>query len=184
MGAERRLFLAVGLDDGTRHALAGFLNGKRRLPGKLVPPENWHITVRFLGRSGLIRQEMLLAALESQLAMQPFRLSFGGLGAFPRPRRATVLWLGIESGVDALDELAATCEAAAQQVGFDPEERPFHPHLTLSRIRPQLDVSALVDEFPRFPGRLEVDSVVLYESITRSGGAVYEELERLPLRKA
>ena len=48
-------------------------------------------------------------------------------------------------------QLASVCEEAALAAGFAAEERPYHPHLTLSRIRPWQDVSDLVDRVSAFP---------------------------------
>jgi 2'-5' RNA ligase len=128
-----------------------------------------------------MQQEVLLAALGQELNTAPFTLTFGGLGAFPYPAKGTVVWLSVAGGGDALGELAIACERAATSAGYDPEERPFHPHLSLARVRPPQDLTHLVDEFPSFPGRLRVESVVLYESMTGSSGARYVELDRIGL---
>jgi len=183
MGTDRRLFLAAALDDDTRHALAAFVSapGMPEIPGRRVPPPNWHITLRFLGRSSTVQQELILAALDEELDHSPFEVGFGGLGAFPYPKKATVLWLAVATGGQELEDLAVACERAAVRAGYDPEERPFHPHLSLSRVRPHQQLVELVDEYPKFPGRFRVDSVVLYESITSSAGARYTELERVAL---
>ena len=72
------------------------------LPGRPVDPDNWHITLRFLGRTEPVQRDLVLADIDEHVAQAPFTLGFGGLGAFPRPGRATVLWLGIEQGADEL----------------------------------------------------------------------------------
>lgn len=183
MGAERRLFLAVALDDDARHALAAFLTGvdMPEIPGIRVPIANWHITLRFLGRSTALQQDQMLAALDEELDHEPFTFGFGGLGTFPYPQKATVAWLAVDHGGDAMVDLAVSCERAAIAAGYDPEERPFHPHLSLARVRPPQNLSTLVDEFPAFPGRLRVDAVVLYESISSAEGTRYTELDRVAL---
>lgn len=183
MGTERRLFLAVALDDDSRHALATFLTGvgMPEIPGRRVPVANWHITLRFLGRSTALQQDKMLAALDAHLDHDPFTIGFGGLGTFPYPQKATVAWLAVDHGGEALVDLAVACERAAAVAGYDPEERPFHPHLSLARVRPAENLSALVDQFPAFPGRLLVDAVVLYESISSRDGTRYSELDRVAL---
>lgn len=184
MGSDRRLFLAVALDDETRHALASFVSAPSApsIPGRRVPPPNWHLTLRFLGRSTTLQQEMVLARLEQELGTGPFTVGFGGLGAFPYPQKATVVWLAIAHGGQELEELAVACERAAVASGYDPEERPYHPHLSLARVRPPQDLSQLIADYRAFPGRLRVDSVVLYESITGSAGARYAEIDRVHLK--
>jgi len=177
-----RLFLAVPLTDDVRAALAAHVMGLNRpLPGKPVPPPNWHVTMQFFGSTDEVAFERLVAALTEAEWGGPFSISFGGLGAFPRPARATVLWLAIERGADRLERLAALGEEAAQQAGFGPEDRPFHPHLTLSRIRPHQDVRPLIEEVSPFAASLPVDRLVLYRSHLGRGGARYEELESFAL---
>ncbi len=64
-----------------------------------------------------------------------------------------------------------------------PEERPFHPHLTLSRIRPPADVSNVVDDLPPFPRSMSVRSVGCFESTLRGGRpARYTEIDTFELR--
>ena len=92
-----------------------------------------------------------------------------------------MLWQAIDGGADRLGELALLSEEAAQQAGFAPEDRPFHAHLTISRIRPHQDVRPLIEAVAPFAGSLQVDRLVVYLSHLGPGGARYEELESFPL---
>ncbi len=180
-----RLFVAVPLPDEVRAALASHLmhaTGDRPLPGQPVAPSNWHFTMRFLGPTDEVAFERLLAALAEAELGEPFSISLGGLGAFPRPGRATVLWLAIDDETNHMANLAALSEQAAQQAGFAPEDRPFHPHLTLSRIRPHQDLRSLIERVPALRVSLPVDRLVVYQSYLGRGGARYQELESLPLQ--
>ncbi|MDH3261671.1 MAG: RNA 2',3'-cyclic phosphodiesterase [Acidimicrobiia bacterium] len=179
-----RLFVAVALTDEVRAALAAHVMGAmkdRPLPGKPVPPPNWHLTLRFLGPCDDAAYDRLLAGLAEAELGGPFAITFGGLGAFPRPARATVLWLAIDGGAGRLEQLAARSEDAAQQAGFAPEDRPFHSHLTLSRIRPHQDLRPLIEQVDSFPMSLPVDRLIVYRSHLGRGGARYEELESFEL---
>jgi 2'-5' RNA ligase len=137
--------------------------------------------MRFLGSTDDIAFDRLIVSLVEADLGGPFSVTFGGLGAFPRAARATVLWLAIERGATRLEQLAALSEESAQQAGFVPEDRPFHPHLTLSRIRPHQDVRPLVKRVDRFAGSLPVDRLVVYRSHLGRGGARYEELKSVEL---
>ncbi len=173
---SRRLFVALDIPDEIKAALST----GRPWPGRPVPPENLHLTLRFLGSTDQIRYERLLAALAA--IQQPgFLLRFDGLGAFPNPRKATVLWLGLATGAAELAALADLVEEAAQNVGFQPEDRPFHPHLTLSRIRPHQDVSTSLDREVANGMSVKVNEFLLMESHLGRGGARYEILDRFPL---
>ncbi len=186
VGEKQRLFLAVEVTDEVRHALAAHLAdalGGSPVPGRPVPPPNWHVTLRFLGYTYDEERDRLLHALDEAEFGGPFTVGFGGLGAFPRPQRATVLWLGIERGGGEVEALAAVAEEAAVAAGWMMEERPFHPHLTLSRIRPHQDVTPVIERVPPLRMTMPVDDVVLYRSHLGGGKpARYEALERCALR--
>lgn len=176
-----RVFIGLDLDDAVRHGLAAHLEQFRPLPGSSPPPANWHITLRFIGKLDRTACETLLGRLDQAELGPVFNLAFAGLGAFPRAARATVLWLGTGRGSDELGELAAATEQAVVEAGSMPEERPFHPHLTLSRIRPPRDVRQLIDEVPSFPLTQQVRHVTVFASHLGGGPAVYEVLERFEL---
>ncbi len=178
-----RLFVAVPLPDDTRQALSTLIRDAAPggLPGRIVPPANWHVTLRFLGDVEDLGRERLLKELDDAGLGEPFVVGWGGLGAFPRPGRATVLWIGAERGSADLGRLAADVEEAVVAAGFPQEQRPFRSHLTLSRIRPHQDVSQLLETAGSFDLAMGVDRVVVYRSHLGRGGARYEEIEEFPL---
>ncbi len=180
MTDRERMFLAVDLDGQVAPLLAAFLEGAD-LPGRPVPPQNWHLTLRFLGWTTPVQRDGILRALDEADLGAPFRIRFAGLGAFPKPRRATVLWLGVRSGIEELERLAGAAEEASLAAGFTREDRPFHPHLTLARIRPAVDVTELVGRFPPFDVFMEVSAVTFYRSRLGPGGARYEVVDRVGL---
>lgn len=113
------------------------------IPGRRVPPENWHITLRFIGETEPVGYERWLANLDAAPKPSAFRLSLGAVGAFPKPARATVLWVGVHG--EDIAGLAEVVDDAAEASGLGREERPFRPHLTVARIRPPEDVRRLTD---------------------------------------
>lgn len=178
-----RLFLGVDIDDATRGLLAVHLETHigQELPGRSVPPRNWHMTLRFLGDSTPEQAERVIHNLATDSLAGAFTVRFGRLGAFPRPRRATVLWLGVGGETAGLAALASACEEAAVGAGFSAEERPFHSHLTLSRIRPPVDVFELVAAVPDFDVSVTVDEITMFATHLGRGGARYEAVERIAL---
>ena len=175
-----RLFLAVPFEDDTRASLLAFLedNGGADIPGRHVVAANWHITLRFLGRTDAEQHDRLVGYLAERVGGGSFTVRFGGLGAFPRPGRAAVAWLAIRGGAGRLSDLAALCEEAALAAGYAGEDRPFHAHVTLSRIRPPESMTTIVEGFPSFPNKLDVSRIVLYRSVLGGGPARYNEEEQ------
>ncbi|HEX2601080.1 MAG TPA: RNA 2',3'-cyclic phosphodiesterase [Gemmatimonadaceae bacterium] len=174
-----RLFIGVPVTEAARRSIVMALPGN--LPGKPVPPENWHFTLRFLGSTPATTRDRIVGLLRSATCGAPFSIRFSSLGAFPRPNRARILWLGIDEGAERMIQLAAIAEATARVAGFAAESKPFKPHLTLARIDSPVSVSALVTASPRFGNRMIVDSLILYRSRLGRGPARYEEVERIRL---
>ncbi|CAA9305823.1 MAG: hypothetical protein AVDCRST_MAG68-816 [uncultured Gemmatimonadetes bacterium] len=178
-----RLFLGVPLDEEVRAALAEHL---RRafpggIPGRPVVPANWHLTLRFLGDTDAEQHRQLVGALQAAPLGPSFSMELGGLGAFPKPRRAGVLWVGVDGGAADLKRVAALAEEAARRAGFPAERKPFSPHLTVSRLNPPRDLEETVTAAPRFGGRMEVRAVVLFRSHLGAGPPRYEALKRFGL---
>ena len=162
-------------------ALVDALEPLRPLPGRAIPAENWHLTMRFIGPMEQVTYERMLAELDATQLGGSFSIRFEGLGAFPNPRRATVLWVGISHGGDELVRLAAAVEDAVAAAGVDPEERPFRPHLTVARIRPPANVTDLVDQASLPAIRWRADRLTVFRSHLGSGGARYEPLDTIDL---
>lgn len=149
-----------------------------------VPAANLHLTLKFLGS---IREEAIEAIIGSlhRLAPrhQPIIDGRGvGLGAFPSLERPTVLWMGVESS--SLLALQRDVEGAMVELGFDKEERPYHPHVTVGRVKEAPgDLTALWKSDAEFGGS-SLPEIIVYESKTRSAGAEYIARARVPLGKS
>lgn len=180
MGQLSRVFAALPLPGEIRQALADRMSS-RGLPGRVVPPPNWHITLRFLGDIDEPTCERFVAALDSSDLGDPFHMGLGAIGVFPGARNATVLWVGIDGDVGSLEAVAATVEECAVQAGLEGEDRPFHPHLTLSRIRPPQDLTGLVGDSALDGLGWECRELIVYQSHLGGGPARYEPLETITL---
>ncbi len=175
-----KVFVGVDLPAEPRAALAESLSSVA-IPGKPAPPQNWHITLRYIGAMDHVSVDRLLAGLDEAEFGGPFTVRVSGLGAFPKPARATVLWVGLGHGSEQLARLSAAVEDVVEGVGFGREERPFVGHITLARIRPPVDVRDLIAraDIPSVP--IAVDEVTVFETIQRAGGSEYRPIERIAL---
>jgi 2'-5' RNA ligase len=147
----------------------------------LVPPQNWHFTLRFLGNTEPRMSERLVGDLRKARLGSAFSILFGGLGAFPRAKRARIVWLGVDDGAERLISLAEKVESAVRRAGFPAEERPFKPHLTLSRIEPTRSVADVLAEQSPLQIRMPVTAIALVRSELGKGPAHYESLETFAL---
>ena len=157
-----RLFIGVPVTSDARDAIMRAL--PKSLPGKVVLPQNWHFTLRFLGPTTLTARQSIVDRLSAAKPGRGFQVRLGELGAFPKPRRAPILWLGVTRGAEQLSELAAIAEDAARHAGFAAEARGFTPHLTLSRVDPPQDITALLARNHRYDVKMPVTALVLYRS--------------------
>jgi len=172
--------VAAEVTTEARHALAALVEGVE-IPGRRVRPSNWHVTLRFIGEMDQPAIDLLIHSLDETDLGSRFRVRWGGLGAFPRPSKATVAWLGVAEGASQLSALAGRVESAVNATGVAPEDRPFRPHLTLSRIRPHADVRDLVDSVSSTQIVMPVDRVLLMSSHLDEGRTRYEQVESFDL---
>jgi 2'-5' RNA ligase len=149
-----------------------------------TPREQWHLTLLFLG--AVADADAVVRALRGVCrGRSTFPLALGGAGAFPRARRAGVVWVGVDQGAEPLVSLADAVGEALAPIGHERDEARFHPHLTVARTRgrDQRDARALVAAMGdgRVGDPWTVDEVLLYESHTRPSGAEHAVVERFPL---
>ena len=117
--------------------------------------EAWHITLAVLGEVTELSLTRLLPRLERAARRHSaFSLNMAGVGAFPSPARANVLWSGLAGDRRALGELAASVTAGARRAGAAPPDagRRVRPHLTLARCRAPADVRAIVTTLEGYQG--------------------------------
>jgi 2'-5' RNA ligase len=125
-----RLFVALDLPWSLKQRLALLAGG---LPGaRWITPENYHLTLRFIGEIPPYRAEEVDHAL-SALRARGFTLSLSGVGTFVKGGRVNALWVGAERN-PSLDHLQNKIETALQRAGVEPERRRFVPHVTLARF--------------------------------------------------
>lgn len=175
-----KVFVGVDLTHEARLALAASL-ADVDIPGKPAPPQNWHITLRYIGAMDEVSVDRLLAGLDEAQLGDGFTLRVSGLGAFPKPARATVLFVGLDAGSEQLAGLAESVQEVVDGIGLGREDRPFVGHVTLARIRPPADVRELIERAELPPIPIPVEAVTVFESIQVDRGTEYRPIERLPL---
>ncbi len=197
-----RLFLAVPLpppvtarvDDLVRELAAA------SWPVRWVAPETAHVTLHFLGDTAPERAELLRLALPGVVARHAaFDLRTAGLGVFPNRRRPRVLWVGLHGPTHRLETLQRDLGDTLRGLGFTVEDGPYHPHVTLGRLRDvggqqgrelaeaigrRLDADAHAEAPSGSPVPLPVREVLLIRSFLSHRGARHEPIGRYPLANA
>ena len=175
MGDEKlRLFTAVRVPLDQLEWLDGALAGIKSLPGaRWTSVESQHVTLNFLGWVVAGALGAVVAAVDDVAGRHaPVEVSLTRLGAFPRERRARVLWAGIADPAGLLPALASDLGASLRTVGYVPEERDYTAHLTLARFKTPRPVE--LPKLPAPPGPFAVDRVTLFRSRLSPAGARYE----------
>jgi 2'-5' RNA ligase len=153
-------------------------------------PSGLHLTLQYLGRVDSSR----VAAIDAALAVvaQPlsaFALQVTHLGAFPRLQSPRILWAGVKGDLATLHSLQQSVVAALQPLGFEPDARPFAPHITLGRVRQRTANSSTLKRIgnalaarsfePPYPW--PVTSIALVQSLPTADGRRYEAMRHYPL---
>jgi 2'-5' RNA ligase len=181
-----RVFCALELPAEVRDRAAAHIARLRELAPEVRASwertEKLHITLKFLGEIAPERIETLSGAASRAARMsQPFTLALSGAGAFPPGGSPRILWLGINDSAGALLRLQSHLEEECAAAGFAREERPFHPHLTLARIRaPQgaRELARLNQEAGFEAIEFPVTNFVVMCSELGPGGSRYTEISR------
>lgn len=137
MSESIRSFLAFDMQDDTilnRIATAQKLLVQTGADLKLVPPQNIHITLRFLGDISPSMAEKIFEVMK-KIQFTPFTVQIQGLGVFPSLNYPRVVWAGMTKGADELEKIFSQMEPKIQELGFEPDPHGFSPHLTIARVR-------------------------------------------------
>ena len=194
-----RTFVAIELEAPVRQALAQAQATLRGQLQKTVPdvriqwvkPESIHLTLKFLGDIPEDRVPGIQAALARVASGHArFAVAVEGLGVFPDVRAPRVVWIGLTAHVDALTRLTADIETALVAIGCSPDPKPFHPHLTLARIKERSrDVGRALSDggllaYATQREEMTVAVVSLMKSDLQPPGSGYAQLCHVPLKEA
>lgn len=183
MSDRQRLFFGVALPEEVVEALAPLIAAVSDIPGaRPTAPENLHFTLKFLGwvaGNDVEAIESLGASAAS--ASPPSSVCLTRIGAFPRTRRARVVWVGVEDSEGTMAALAARLDRGAADLGVEREERSFTPHLTLARLKKPAPLPDLPEVPERARTAFGVNELILYRSHLSPKGARYEIARTFPL---
>lgn len=154
-------------------------------PARWLPPTRWHLTLVFLGRVEGSRLAELRRAIAPVFADAPsFETRLIGAGCFPEGRPGRVAWVGVERSA-RLERLREALAEVCLALGFEPDPKPWSPHLTVARCKRPWRKEAteawiragLSLRLPALP----VARGCLFESVPRPRGVHYTVVQSYPL---
>ena len=143
-------------------------------------PGNWHITLFFLGSTDESAVSLLQQLIdESFNKIQTYQTNLCGVGVFPNTHNPKVLWLGLQD-IEPVMSAYSKLGQSLQLNGFSFDQKPLKPHLTIARVKradnPFAFQSLLTEYQEAVFDRVNMNKVVLFESITTPTGPIYMPL--------
>lgn len=183
-----RLFLALPLTAESRQkvaeAAAPFRSHSEIRP---VAPENYHITLRFIGEVTDETEQSIRKALQSfDAPTGEIDATIRGFGAFPQEATPATYWAGIVTDMIKLKELYRLIAFSLEHLGIQKKKERFIPHITVARVRRNRDVPETLRHYVKESREKEIaterlDRIVLYRSELLKSGAHYTPLEEISL---
>jgi 2'-5' RNA ligase len=152
---------------------------------RAVECDKLHLTLKFLGDvpRGQVR-DIAAATVEIAKSTERMELRLIGLGAFPAVNRPSVVWVGL-SPQEPLIALAGQLDQRLAALGFEPEGRPYRPHVTLARVKgraPGTMQELILENEGTELGACVIGEITLFQSDLTPNGSAYSVLASAELR--
>ena len=151
-----------------------------------VSPEKIHLTLKFFGNIEESEIDPIVKSIEEPVRITPsIFITVRGMGAFPGLKNPRVIWVGLHDEKKVLISFQNRIERGLEKIGYPPEDRPFHSHLTLGRMRSNRGKDELAREIERHReeefGHFQVEKVILFKSDLKPTGPIYTPLREVRL---
>jgi RNA 2',3'-cyclic 3'-phosphodiesterase len=182
-----RTFIAIEIPSEVRSALVALQDDLRRAGADVswTRPENIHLTLRFLGEVDERRiGEVERVCVDSAAEFRPFTLRLNDTGVFPNARQPRVLWAGLAGEIEKAVEMRKRLNDGLALIGFELEEKDFHPHLTIGRVKSNKNARELLAlasarQVPALS--FVVTEIVLMKSELHPAGARYTPIAKVSM---
>ena len=174
MSKTRRLFFAFWPSEAQQASWGKM--AEKLLPsgmGRLVRPENLHVTLLFAGNVSQ-DQTQCLEQLAATIRAEPFTLRLDHFGHWRRPQ---VWWWGASAHPQSLLDVVQSLRDGASRCGVVVDQRPYQSHLTLARKVKQMPEQPVIEAVEWL-----VEGFALMESVTSSEGVHYKIQKRWPFK--
>ncbi|HEY8459213.1 MAG TPA: RNA 2',3'-cyclic phosphodiesterase [Blastocatellia bacterium] len=184
-----RTFIAIEIPYEIKSALAAMQTELRRAGADVswVKPENLHLTLNFLGEvdeGRIVEVEKVCVSLAAEF--RPFTLNVNDAGVFPNARQPRALWAGLSGEIENVYEMRRRLDEKLSLIGFQREEKKFHPHLTIGRLKSSKKTRELLalagaHQLPELS--FVVTEIVLMKSELHPAGSKYSPIARARLNE-
>ena len=182
-----RTFIAIEIPSEVKSALAALQDDLRRAGADVswTRPENIHLTLRFLGEVDERRiGEVERVCVDSAAEFRPFTLRLNDTDVFPNARQPRVLWPGLAGEIEKAVEMRKRLNDGLALIGFELEEKDFHPHLTIGRVKSNKNARELLAlasarQVPALS--FVVTEIVLMKSELHPAGARYTPIAKVSM---
>jgi 2'-5' RNA ligase len=180
----KRSFIAINLPDEVKQKLGEIIRKLQRINPdyaiKWVKPENLHLTLHFFGDLDKRKIPQVKEGIEEIIKrISSFKLKTGEFGCFPNEEMPRVIFMEVKD-TKTIHTLIGELEVMLQDLGFSVDPRPWQAHLTLGRIKNQ--IQCRTSGVALLPTTFEVKSVELMESKLTPEGPIYSVIKSFPLR--
>lgn len=186
-----RSFLAVEIPLSNKEKILKLINSFNEKSGSLikwVSKDNLHITLKFIGELNTDHISTIQNSLTERLSSVPaFDIHINGLGVFPNSRKPRIFWLGFDQNKN-LERIVSSIENCAVNLGYEADDKPFSPHLTIGRARRDISSGDLIAFTKNFQDHklevipdFKVNYVTLFKSELNREGPLYSQLFRVSL---
>lgn len=183
-----RSFIAIDLEPDVKRTVQDLIQKLKRKDADVrwVSLQGMHLTLKFLGEVGADSMPAIETVLKlAASGHSGFPLSLHGTGAFPGSQNPRVLWVGITEEPELM-RLQEDIDQGLEMEGYPREQRAFHPHLTLGRVKSPSRIREVILELEKYGGasfgEMTVRKVALFESILGPQGAEYRVAAEFGLR--
>lgn len=188
MSESLRLFIGIELDDSIRKIVEQAHAHLKTVDThfKWTTAQNAHITLKFLGNVSADKVDDIKSRL-NKISRQtsPSQFELTEMGAFPKPQMPRIIWLGVKQEKTWMEDLAGKIDESLAEMEFQKEDRPFHPHVTIARVKTGKNRTALCEAIESFSvgqqARQSVSHFTLFQSTLTPQGPIYQNLQNFPL---
>lgn len=179
-----RSFLAINLPRDLKEEIGKLVSGLNYPGIKKVSPENFHITMRFLGEIDDRQAEAIKKKL-GEIEAEKFKVSLDKICFFPNENRMRVIWIGVKEGQDKIINLQKEIDLRLEELGFPKEQNEFKPHLTIARIKFIKDKKRILEDAGciKIEKSFTAESFDLMQSILDRSGPEYSIVSRFEFRQ-